>query len=352
MQHRPTAPKKAWHQLFTRSFAVSPEPDTNNIAFGNLGCQLEAKSATHQRLFPSYPIDNQFIPQQPLSLSGYSSTDGLSNGNLVPHVAADSMFPHIEEPIRNSAVEDAELFEDPCYVPDPLSLHGHVSDQVGKFPLKLGNGSFDNSFVEDPRVLKNVTASAEVSKPAPIESPLSRLRASEERQFSCIPKSPKLYGSKLSESGNTLGQGTWQMWGTPLAQDGLGIAGGPSSWFPPIVQSKSNQENVSRPLGHNPIMSQIVTESPLPSILAPQKASVANIQNGGIFSPLDSGLNGNDPWAQNSPYQSSLPVDRESHFLPLDLIENIAQNEVTYNDANGSAAVHPFEVPSANGWSK
>lgn len=352
MRHRATAPKKSWHQLFTRSSAVSPEPDTNSITLGNLNCQLEAKSSVDQRVLPSYPIDTQFNFQHPQSLSGYCSPNGLLNGNMVPNVVDESMFPHIKEPLGNTVGEDAELFEDPCYVPDAFSLLGPFSDQLDKLTLELGTGSVDNSAVEDPHVLKNVTAPTEVSKPAPIESPLSRLRASEGRQFSRTPKSQKSHASNMDDSGNVQGQGTWQMWGTPSAQDGLGLAGGPSSWFSPVVQRKSNQEKVSHPLGHNHIMSSIATESPHPSIFAPQKASVASLQNGGTFSPLGPSLNRNDPWVQNSPFQSPLPVDGESRFLPLDLIGNIAPNEALYSSPKSSAIVHPFEVPSANGWSK
>jgi len=47
-----------------------------------------------------------------------------------------------------------------------------------------------------------------------------------------------------------------------------------------------------------------------------------------------------------------LAVDGESHFLPFNLIDNIAQNGVTYGSPNSSAAFCPFEVPFANGWSK
>ncbi|XP_020277110.1 stress response protein nst1-like isoform X1 [Asparagus officinalis] len=346
---RATVPKKSWHQLFTRSSAVSPDPDTNSVTFGNPNWQPEARSVLDQKAFPSYSVDNQFNFRRSLPLAGYSSPNS-SNGSLASNFTSDSMFPPIKEPMHNGSVEDSELFEDPCYVPDPLSLLGPVSDQLDKFPLDLGNGFIETGKVETPRVLKNACASTEGSKPSPIESPLSRSR--DERLVSCTPKSQKLHSSKPDELNDMQGTRTWQMWGTPLAWDGLGLADGPSNWFSPLVQSKSNQD-VSCTLGHNPVVSQVETGIPLPSILTPRKASVGTLQNGGTFGTLGPGLlNGRDPWVQNSPFPSPLPVDGENHFLPLDLMDNIAQNEVTYGSSTSGAAVHHFEVPRANGWSK
>ncbi|XP_058075461.1 uncharacterized protein LOC131223912 isoform X2 [Magnolia sinica] len=156
-------------------------------------------------------------------------------------------------PPRDFPSDEAELFEDPCYVPDPLSLLGPVSESLNNFSLDIGTGSVTNMGLERPHVLKNVSASAEVHRPSPIESPISRLRVAEERHVTsgrlpCTPKSPDPYTLPLAELSNAHEQGAWQMWGSPpLGQDGLGLLGGPASWLLPLGQNKTNQEDVIHP---------------------------------------------------------------------------------------------------------
>ncbi|XP_008792199.2 stress response protein nst1-like [Phoenix dactylifera] len=352
-----TAPKKSWHQLFTRSAAVSPYPDTNTSSPPSQNSQLEAQSAQlpDQRIFSNYSVDNQINYGQSLPLSTYPPVCASFCGSTVPHLVAESLFSPIKESAPHAVQEEAELFEDPCYVPDPVSLLGPVSKSLDSLPVDLGTGFVSNDKMEVPRVLKNVSAPGDVNKPSPIESPMSRLRVFEEKhtassKVSGTPNSQESHSSNLDESSNA--QGTWQMWGTPLAQDALGLVGGPSSWFSPLGTNKFKQENIMHPLSHNAVISQISNEEHVvPEIQSPQHVCVINQQNGGIYSPLGPGLNGNDMWMQKSPFQP-LPVEGESHFLPLNLIDNIARNDVKYDGPNESTATYPFELPPANCWSK
>ncbi|KAJ6849119.1 stress response protein nst1-like isoform X1 [Iris pallida] len=153
MQPRVPPPKKGWHQLFTRSSSVFPDPDTNTGNLLNLNGQLEATGATDRKVL-SYAVDNGFSFGRSLPVSAYSPPNGPLDGKLFSHVGAESMFLPFKEPVQSSMLEDAELFEDPCYVPDPVSLLGPVSESLDKFPLDLGTGFVENKLAEGPRVLK------------------------------------------------------------------------------------------------------------------------------------------------------------------------------------------------------
>ncbi|KAJ6841764.1 stress response protein nst1-like isoform X1 [Iris pallida] len=345
LQPRIPPPKKGWHQLFTRSSSVSPDPDTNSGNFVSLNGQLEATRANDLKVLP-YPVDNGFSFGQPLPASAYSSPNGPLDGRLFSHVGAESAFLPFKEPVQSSTLEDTESFEDPCYVPDPVSLVGPVSESLDKFPLDLGTGFVQYKMPEGPRVLNKAVALPESSKPSPIESPLSKLRVSEEKQGSCTPTKQKLHSTNLNASSN---EHTWQMWGTPLSQDRLGLSGGPSSWFSPLMH---NREDVIHPLAQGPLISQIGIDNPLLPSIRTQKVCGNNHPHGGTFSPLGPALNGNDQWVRNSPFQPPVPVDGESHFLPLDLMDNIVRTEVAYGSPSSSAPIYPAEVLPTDGWSK
>ncbi|XP_010922706.1 uncharacterized protein [Elaeis guineensis] len=356
MQPHSTTPKKSWHQLFARSEDAFPYPDANTSGCPSQNGQLEAQSAKlpAQGMFPNYSVDNQINFGRSLPLSTYPPVSVSFSSNPVPPLVSESMFPPLKEPAQNTALEEAELFEDPCYVPDPALLLGPVSEALDNLPLDLGSG-FSADQVEVPHVLKNVSAPGDVNKLSPIESPISRLRVSEEKytassQVSGTPKSQESHASNLDEASNA--QGTWQMWGAPLAHDALGLVSRPSSWYSPLGPNKFKQEDIIHPLTHNPAISQSPNEKHvLPGIQSLQHVCVGDQQNGGTYSPLGPSVNGNDMWVQKTPLQPLL-VDGASHFLPFDLIDNIAKNDVTYDSPNGSIASHPFELPPSNCWSK
>ncbi|CAL9096187.1 unnamed protein product [Musa acuminata var. zebrina] len=350
--------KKSWHQLFTRSATVSPCPDTNTTC-QNENVQVEAQSEClgNKRLLPNYSSG------QPLPSAACTSVDAAFSSSSVSSLVAESLVPSSKDAGASSIADETELFEDPCYVPDPISLLGPVSESLDNFPLDLGAGFLSSDKVEkpqvigilsgdkvqEPQVIKNISAPRNISKPSPIESPISRLRVSDEKQTAlgqlpCNSKSQDSHPTIVDES-----QGTWQMWGTPLAHDGLGL-GGPSSWFLPIGQKNLKQEDAIYPFPHNPMTSFIAKESPtLLGIQSPQHVYDGNQQNGGTYNFHGVGINGSDHCLQKSPFQS-LPVDAKSNLLPVGLVDNMQHIDPRHNSPKRSSADCPFEPAPANSW--
>ncbi|KAJ1375417.1 hypothetical protein SESBI_51030, partial [Sesbania bispinosa] len=227
------APKKSWQQLFTRSSSVSQSSNSNVICRPNSKIQAEAKIGnTH---------------------------------------------------------DEQELFEDPCYVPDPVSLLGPVSESLDNFQLDLGSGFGTDMEVTKPHSLKNISAGSDVNKPSPIESPLSREKHSSSNWFPSTPKGQDMHAFPVDDAAANE-KGTWQMWSTsPLGQEGLGLVGGPEAGFYP---------------------------------------------HKGIY----------DPWLQSAffpPLSSGFTAQ-----------EGATQNEVIYGSPSGSASSHVHEGSPANSWSK
>ncbi|KAJ6381538.1 hypothetical protein OIU77_030255 [Salix suchowensis] len=167
----------------------------------------------------------------------------------------EPIFPHSVEGSYDLIPEEQELFEDPCYIPNPSSLLGPVSESLDNFQLDLGTGFAPDMGLgsERPYAINNVPASHEVNKPSPIESPLSRLRTADEKNnssnwFRTNPAAQDFNTLPLNDMhGNE--KGTWQMWNSsPLGQDGLGLAGGPGSWLLPPDRNISTKEDIIPPL--------------------------------------------------------------------------------------------------------
>eukprot|EP00262_Sarcandra_glabra_P006022 TRINITY_DN1802_c0_g2_i1.p1 TRINITY_DN1802_c0_g2~~TRINITY_DN1802_c0_g2_i1.p1 ORF type:complete len:854 (-),score=153.68 TRINITY_DN1802_c0_g2_i1:282-2843(-) len=359
LQPQATEQKKSWHQLFSRSSAVSLPSNTNTMYQLNQKHQAEAQSSQlPDQASPTY-LRNPMHIGFPLAFTfSPFANSSMSSRSVSP--AAEFAFPPGREQFHDFVPTDTEFFEDPCNVPDPVSLLGPVSESLDNFPLDLGTGFVTDTRLERPRVLKNVSATVELSKPSPIESPISRLRVPEERhttpgQLSCNPKSRDLHTSSLlDESSNGHERGTWQMWGTPpLGQDGLGLVGGPASWLPPIAQNKPNQDDIMHPSTHKAMTSQFTMDNRvLPGTCSPQKVCVGNYcQNNGTFSPLGHGSNGNDLWQQKTAYQP-LSGDDENNFPPLNFGDDISQHEVIHDSSTVSEAGTPFKLSPANCWSK
>ncbi|KAJ8499361.1 hypothetical protein OPV22_009913 [Ensete ventricosum] len=354
--HQPpgqVAPRRTWHQLFTYSAAVCPYPDTTTSTLQNVNSQLEAQSAqlVNQKLPPNYSVDSQNNVGPPLPFTAYCSVASASeafSSSSVSSLSAELLFPSAKDPELRSIADEAELFEDPCYVPDPISLLGPVSESLDNFPLDLGAGFLSGDKVE-PQVLKSVSASGNISKPSPIESPISRLRVSDEKQTvlgqaSCNSSSQDSHPVNANAS-----HGTWQMWGTPLAQDGLGL-GGPSSWFLPIGQKNLKQEVTEFPFPHNSMASLSEKESPtLLGIQSSLHVCDAKHQNGDTYSFLGARMNISNHLMQKSPLQS-LPGDGESLSLPPSLIDTMQHSDSTHSSPNRSSADCHFELSPANCW--
>ncbi|XP_068668695.1 uncharacterized protein [Aristolochia californica] len=277
--------KKSWQQLFTHTSSS----DTNS-APSNQNQPVEVKSPKLPgQASPYCLLDSQtnFGLPVPFSTSPLSMTSSSINP-----VNIEPQFPLLGEPLCDFMPEEAELFEDPCYIPDPVALLGPVSESLDNFSLDLGSGFVPSGGVH---ILKNVLSVTEVSRPPPIESPMSRLRVAEEKhicsgQLSSTPKSQDPHMSSTDESSKTHEQGMWQMWSSPpLGQEGLGLVGGPASWLFPLGQSKANHED---------IVNQVI-----PRTGSPQKVFVGSGNNCGTFSPLGSGSNDNDIWRQKTVFQ-------------------------------------------------
>ncbi|GAV74675.1 hypothetical protein CFOL_v3_18155 [Cephalotus follicularis] len=348
-----TPPKKSWQQLFIRSSSVPPPSNANVISRPNTKSQAEVQSPQLPGLSTSTPMfDNpiNFGLASPFASSSYPNASTSSSIGFSPVI--EPMFPRVGEGPHEFNPEEPELFEDPCYVPDPISLLGPVSESLDNFQLDLGAGFVADKGLERPRALKNVSACSEVSRPSPIEAPLSRLRCADEKH-SCnwFPNTPKAQDVHTfsGEHENASEKGTWQMWNSPpLGQDALGLVTGPVSWLIPPEQSRSNKEDYLHP-SQKTMASLFNKDDPvLPGVHSPRKVFLCNGQNDGTFSPVTG--SGQDPWLPNAFFP---PLSGSDGHFSLKPEEDCTQNEMIYGSPSGSATTHSsLDRSPANCWSK
>ncbi|KAK6118208.1 hypothetical protein DH2020_047994 [Rehmannia glutinosa] len=232
---------------------------------------------------------------------------GSSSSSTISSISSEAMLPKMVDSPHQFLPEELEIFEDPCYIPDPVSLLGPVSESLENFQLDLGFAN--DTGLEKPCPVKTKTAPSEVTRPSPIESPLSRSRISEERHGS----TPKAQGNSNNSNDNN----TWQMWNSsPLGQDGLGFVGGPISWLLSPEMNFPNKEDNIHPSGgtFNTSMPAIV-DAPWPKTL---------------FGPM-----------LNPENQNLLKHKEEAN-----------QHGQIYGNSSGSAANQQFEQSAANSWAK
>lgn len=355
-----TAPKKSWQQLFIRSSTAPPSSTGNVISRPNGKSQTEVQSSQLPAYSPAIQhFDNPINFGLPSLFNLPTFPNGSTSSSSGFPSAIDPLFPRAGEGTHEFMSEDPELFEDPCYVPDPVSLLGPVSESLDNFQLDLGAGFVPDLGLERTHALKNVPVSAEVNRPSPspIVSPLSRLRISDDRhgnssRFPGTPKTQDLHHLPMDDLSNANDKGTWQMWNSsPLGQDGLGlVGGGPSGWLLPPELNRSNKDDIVNPSSHKPMVSLFTKEDQLLSGSPPHhKVFLGNCQNGGTFSSPVSGSNDHDPWLQKTFYQ---PLSgNESHFS-LNPQEETSQNEIIYGSTGSSSINHPFELSPSTCWSK
>lgn len=155
-----------------------------------------------------YPMTQGF--DSPAACGSPYTLPHFTNTDL--HLSSNSVFPRVGEASDKFLPEELDIFEDPCYDPDPVSLIGPVSESLDNFQLDLGYVP-DLGF-QNVHHVKRMSDSCEVSRPSPIESPMSRFVPMENQS------------NKANEKG-------WQVW------DSHGLAG-PSSWLlPPEVSGLS-----------------------------------------------------------------------------------------------------------------
>ncbi|XP_027188418.1 uncharacterized protein [Cicer arietinum] len=233
-----TAPKKSWQQLFTRSSSVPKSSNSNVICRPNSKIQVETKSpqlSSQSPVAQSFNNPIHFGLPSPFNIS--TQLNGSTSSSLGFSPAIEPLFSPVVNTSHDFRHDEQELFEDPCYVPDPLSLLGPVSESLDNFQLDLGSGYLKDTKVIKPRCFQN-TSGTGVNKPSPIESPLTREKNNCSNKFSSIPQAQDIHAFPLDDAA-AIEKGTWHMWSTsPLGPEGLGLVGGPESWL------LSSQRNV------------------------------------------------------------------------------------------------------------
>ncbi|GMI96030.1 hypothetical protein like AT3G51650 [Hibiscus trionum] len=348
-----TAPKKSWQQLFTHSPSVPPVSNANVISRPNSKIQAEAQNPPfpgHSSTMQPFDSPINFVLPSPF-ISTYQN--GAPSSSLGFSPAVEPVFSRASEGLHEFIPEEPELFEDPCYVPDPVSLLGPVSESLDNFQLDLG-ASFgrDISMVmERPRALNNISVFSEINKPSPIESPLSRLRSVDEghnnsNRFPTIPKSRDLHTSPVDVT-NANDTGTWQMWNSSPLEDGLGLVGGPASWLLPSEHNISNKENFAHPSPQTTMPLLFTKEDPvLAGTQSNQQVFLGNGQHGGAFNPVN-GPNDRDPWLQNAFFP---PLSVSNNHFPIKAQEDVSERN--YGSPSGAGCTHPFELSPVNCWPK
>ncbi|KHN40653.1 Reticulocyte-binding protein 2 like a [Glycine soja] len=339
-----TAPKKSWQQLFTCSSAVPQSSNSNVICRPNSKIQAEAKSpqlSGHSPMAQSFNNPIHFGLPSPFNISSYPIGSTGSSQGFSP--AIEPLYSPVENMSHDFRHEEQELFEDPCYIPDPVSLLGPVSESLDNFQLDLGSGFVTDTEIPKPHSLKNTAAGSDINKPSPIESPLSREKNICSNRFPSISQAQDMHPFPLDNAAANE-KGTWQMWNTlPLGQEGLDLVGGPGSWFLPSQRNVPNNDDVVLPSSKTRDSVFNKDDNIISITHSPQPVFLPNGHSGGTFSPV-TGSNGYDPWLQNALFP------RLSGGLKAQ--ESATQNEMIQGSQSASASNHLLKTSPANNWSK
>ncbi|XP_009775410.1 uncharacterized protein [Nicotiana sylvestris] len=336
-----TDPKNSWQQLFTRSTAVS-RPTSNVISRPCVKPQAEVQTPTYPFQPPStQSFDNpiSFGLPSPFPLSTFA-LGSRSSGTTLP-LSSEPLIPLVGDGAGQLLPEESEIFEDPCYVPDPASLLGPVSESLDNFQLDLGFVS--NVGLDKPCPVKGVNVSSEVTRP----SPIARLCVPEERHtesslFARTPKAKDIRNvAPLKVSSNANDTRTWQMWNSfPLGQDGLNLIGTSANWLLNPELNRSNMEEIIPPAPPKTMASLFKKDDQVLSVShSPQTVYAGNCQNGttlGAYLPNS---------AENR-FQKSL--FGESHFSLNP--ENAAQSEYESPNAPVTSYPSPPDCWAKKGW--
>ncbi|XP_022877869.1 uncharacterized protein LOC111395891 [Olea europaea var. sylvestris] len=335
-QPRP-APKKSWEQLFTRSAAVSAPSIPDVIGMPNVKSQTEVQCPP--QLFDG-PINFGQLPPSTLP----SLPFGLTSSRCHPP-SSEAVLPRIGEAPDQLLPVESEIFEDPCYALDPVSLLGPVSESLDNFALDLG--FIKDTVLEASCAVKTKPALSEVTKPWPIQSSLSRSRVSEERQGSSFfsPSTPKAQHN----SNDANDSGTWQMWNSsPLGQAGLGLVGGSIGWLLPPELSRP-REDIMHPVPQKTMASLFKNDENINAgTHSSQNIFLGNFQNARtINSSVPSVVDG--PWLPETLHGRT--SSSENHIL-LNPRETSDCNGIIYGSSSDCAATQQFDLSAANSWAK
>ncbi|GAA0148846.1 hypothetical protein LIER_08177 [Lithospermum erythrorhizon] len=346
-----TAPKKSWQQLFTRSPSVAPASSSNIIGRPNGNSHSEVPIS--QFAAPSSPqgFDNPINFGLPSPFSSPSFSFGSTSNSTDLSLSSEAMFPRIGEKPAQFLPEKSEIFEDPCYVPDPASLLGPVSESLDNFQLDLG--FLGDTVLEKPSTLKNIHSPPEVNRPSPIESPMSRLRVPEERHptsflFPSTPKAQDVNHVPVDDLGNQNEVGTWQMWSSsPLGPDSSGLFGGSAKWFLPH-ELNGTKEDPIHPIAPKTMASlfkkdeRVLSEAP-----SPHNNFIGNGQNGELFNSVPP-IRADEPCLPNR-YFGSPPGNENQLFSKM---EESTKKGTKYGSPLGSATEDQIEISTTNCWVK
>ncbi|CAN6903987.1 unnamed protein product [Brassica oleracea] len=304
-------PRKAWHQLFARSTSVPVSSSVSTISRPSTKPQ-EASQTSHvsSQVSPIRTFDNPISFGLPSPFAIPLCSSGSTTSSLGFSPPTEIVFPQPGED---------EHFEDPCYVPDPISLLGPVSKS-----LDLRAGYETRIGLAKHRAMKN-SPTCEISKPSPIESPLSKSRTADEKQAN---------------------DGSWQMWKSPLGQTGLGLVGGSANWIMPSETARTNEESCMHHVPHHITSSLFAKEDAYSHRDSPE----SDHQNS-VFSPITGGPSNHDPWSQNM-FFPALSGTESPFSYSIQTESILLNNAAEYRSPTGSAQDNPFEHPSPNHWLK
>lgn len=310
-------PRKSWHQLFARSTPVPVPSNVNTIS----------RPSTK----PQTAVQSSQVPGQVSSIRTFDNpiSFGLPSPFTIPVYSSGSTtssfgFSSPTEIVFLQPGEDERL-ENPCYVPDPISLLGPFSES-----LDLRATGYETGIgLVKHHAMKN-TPTCEVNKPSPIESPLSRSWAADEKQAT---------------------DGSWQMWKSPLGQNGLGLVGGSANWIIPSETRRSKEEIATHHVPQHRTESLFAKEDCQLHHIAysHMKDCLENDQRSGVLSPV-MGPTTTDPWSHKMFFPALSGI--ESPFSFSIQTESVLNNVAIYRSPTESAPDNPFEHPSPNHWLK
>ncbi|XP_021766450.1 uncharacterized protein LOC110730922 isoform X1 [Chenopodium quinoa] len=348
IQHK-TQPK-SWQQLFTQ--APPSHPNVISRPSANSAKSQVSQSSQLPCSVSSTPLyDNPINLPSPFMLPAFSS--GPLTNNSSPPVAKDPFFPSVSDMSHDFFMEEPEHFEDPCYEPDPVSLLGPVSESLDNFQLDRGN-SFVKDGIGNSCPMINVSTPLDVTRPSPIESPLSRLRVADEKpnnhsHFSSSPRGLDMHFFPAADMNDNINdKGTWHMWNSsPLGPDGLSLVGGSASWISPLERSRLNSEDMMHQSPQKTMASLFTNESRIASgTHSPQKATMGNAQSYSAFGVSASSSNDQDQWMQKAFYP---PLCSSELNLPASPTEEASESKLLFGSP-GRAAANGLD-PSTVSWS-
>ncbi|KAJ8428052.1 hypothetical protein Cgig2_027623 [Carnegiea gigantea] len=349
---RKTAPR-SWQQLFARSPATPASSHPNVISRPSTKFQADVQSSSPPCSTSSTPFYDNPINLPSLFKVPPFSTGPMVNTSSVPTVKSP-VFPSATEMPHGLLLEDPELFEDPCYEPDPVSLLGPVSESLDNFQLDCSTGYISDDIGKSSCPI-NVFSPFEISNLSPIESPMSRLKIADEKQshtshLSCSPKVADMHPFPAADVDTVSDEGTWHMWNSsPLGPDGLSLVGDPTRWIAPLEQGRLNRDTIMQHSSQIALASFLAKENHDASGTFYQKGPIGNLHHHGAPGSTVASSNNEDPWLRKA-FFPPLSVG-ESH-RPSGPPEENPHNKISNGSPTKSAANHAFDPSAATCWSK